>query len=319
MATRTLLFAAGALALAACATPTEPTKLDAILFRPPSPLGQARIAFATDRDGEPEVYIMYPDGSGQTRLTFTTAPYSAREPALSANAARIAFVSDRDAGHDEIYVMNADGSAQVRLTFTIAGYQNQDPAWSRDGSKIAFTRCYASNCSVWFMNADGSGVVQLTSLDSSEPSWSPDGSKIAFVSRNAAAGYDFIMVFDLATHVTRSTKLYNDPWPWPTFSPDASKIVFDNWGPYTTGIYVMNADCTGIVRLTNGSDSQAAWSPDGTKIAFMSSRAGTSPTNYQIYTMNADGSGIVPVTTEAPSHVDSHPSWAKPPAIALMP
>jgi len=319
MSTKITLSAVGALALAACATPTEPTKLDALLFRPPSPLGQARIAFASDRDGEPEVYIMYADGSGQTRLTFTTAPQSSRQPALSPNAARIAFVSDRDAGHDEIYVMNADGSGQVRLTTTIAGYQNQDPAWSHDGSKIAFTRCYASNCTVYIMNADGSGVVQLTSLDSSEPSWSPDGSKIAFVSRNTAAGYDFIVVMDLATRQGHLTKLYNDPWPWPTWSPDGSKIAFDNWGPYTSGIYVMNADGTGIVRLTNGSDSQAAWSPDGSKIVFMSSRAGTSPTNYQIYAMNADGSGIVPLTTEAPSHVDSHPSWARPPALTFMP
>lgn len=314
MSTRTLLAAVGALALAACATPTEPTKLDAILFRPPSPLGQARIAFASDRDGEPEVYIMYADGSGQTRLTFTAAPHSSREPALSPNAAKIAFVSDRDANHDEIYVMNADGSGQVRLTTTIAGYLNQNPAWSHDGSKIAFTRCYGTGCTVWMMNADGSGVAQLEYVDSSQPSWSPDGSKIAFVSRNLAAGYDFIEVMDLATRQARLTMLYNDLWPWPTWSPDGSKIAFNNGG-----IFVMNADGSGIVRLTSGGDSEAAWSPDGSKIVFMSTRAGTSPTNYQIYSMNADGSGIVTLTTEAPSHVDSHPSWAKPPALSFMP
>ena len=54
------------------------------------------------------------------------------------------------------------------------------PAWSPDGSKIVFVRV---GNKLWLMNADGSGVTQLTDGRSrlSSPAWSPDGSKIVFV------------------------------------------------------------------------------------------------------------------------------------------
>ena len=54
-------------------------------------------------------------------------------------------------------------------------------------------------------------------------------------------------------------------------------------------IYVMNADGTGVVRLTDNStyDYPVAWSPDGRRILFVSDRNGN---DFEIYTMNADGS-----------------------------
>ena len=56
----------------------------------------------------------------------------------------------------------------------------------------------------------------------------------------------------------------------------------------------MNADGSGITRLTNHPelDSNPAWSPDGRRLAFHSSRDG----NWEIYVMNADGSGITRLT-----------------------
>ena len=73
------------------------------------PGAKGKIAFATVRDGNAEIYVMNPDGSGQTNLTNNPAEDST--PAWSADGAKIAFARDRT-GNSHIYAMNADGSEQ---------------------------------------------------------------------------------------------------------------------------------------------------------------------------------------------------------------
>ena len=112
-----------------------------------------KIAFA--RDGE--IYVMNPDGTGQTNITNNSV--TDREPAWSPDATRIAFESSRD-GTPEIYVMNADGTGQTRLTNNIVF--DQDPDWSPDGTKIAFESSRDGNVEIYAMNADGTGQTNLT-------------------------------------------------------------------------------------------------------------------------------------------------------------
>jgi hypothetical protein len=83
-----------------------------------------RIAFASNRDGNFEIYVMNADGSGVTRLTNNPAN---DWPSWSPDGKRIAFDSNRD-GNFEIYVMNADGSGQTNLTNNQA--EDWGPSWS---------------------------------------------------------------------------------------------------------------------------------------------------------------------------------------------
>jgi WD40 repeat protein len=71
-------------------------------------------------------------------------------------------------------------------------------------------------------------------------------------------------------------------------------------------VYTMNADGSDQVRLTNNGviDDLPAWSPDGTKLTFVSRRDG----NAEIYTMNADGSAPTRITNN-PAH-DEDPAWS---------
>jgi Tol biopolymer transport system component len=71
-------------------------------------------------------------------------------------------------------------------------------------------------------------------------------------------------------------------------------------------IYIMNADGTGVTRLTDNpaSDGEVSWSPDGSKIAFTSVRDG----NIDIYVMNADGTHETRLTNH--TAVDQLPCWS---------
>jgi Tol biopolymer transport system component len=72
-------------------------------------------------------------------------------------------------------------------------------------------------------------------------------------------------------------------------------------------IYIINADGTGLLRLTDspGFDGDPAWSPDGQRIAFASDRGGTS--DRDIYVMDADGSNLVRRTDRGSSGT---PAWS---------
>ena len=138
-----------------------------------------KIAFASTRDTNPQIFVMDPNGSNVVRLTHNSAEDA--QPAWSPNGTKIAFATNRD-GNDEIYVMNANGSAQVNLT----NHTGSDlaPAWSPDGTKLAFQSDRETNYAVWIMNADGSNPVRLTNPNTpaGAPSFSPDGTRIAYES-----------------------------------------------------------------------------------------------------------------------------------------
>ena len=63
---------------------------------------------------------------------------------------------------------------------------------------------------------------------------------------------------------------------------------------------------SGLTNITNSpaSDRQPAWSPDGTRIAFISNREG----NYELYVANADGSRIARLTDDPGN--DFNPAWS---------
>src|SRR5882762_2035680 len=97
--------------------------------------GTGDIAFASDRLGQYDVYLMKADGSEITRLT--NNPAADGPCAWSPDGAKIAFQSYRDGSTGpDIYVMNDDATGVVRLT----GGPGDDSqcGWSPGGSPIVF-------------------------------------------------------------------------------------------------------------------------------------------------------------------------------------
>ena len=90
-----------------------------------------------------------------------------------------------------------------------------------------------------------------------------------------------------------------------------TKIAFSSDRDDNLEIYAIDTDGTNLVRLTNhpARDIQPAWSPDGRKIAFTSSRR--NGFSLEIYVMNDDGGQLVQLTTDHPPAVnDESPSWS---------
>ena len=261
-----------------------------------------KIAFDSNRNGNEEIYVMNPDGSGLSQLTFSSGADS--YPEWSADGTRIVFDSDRDGNH-EIYVMNADGTGQTNLT----NDPNVDlvPTWSPDGTKIAFTSRRDGNEEIYVMNADGTGQTNLTNhpAGDAQPAWSPDGAKIAFESLRSGVAQIFVMNTDGSGVTQLTTSGSNGGANW---SPNGTKIAFHSNRAGDFDIYIMNADGSGQNQLTSDPVSiGAAWSPDGTKITFESNGTG----NSEVYVINADGTGQTNLTNN--SAVDFRADWGRKP------
>ena len=84
------------------------------------------------------------------------------------------------------------------------------------------------------------------------------------------------------------------------------KIAFMSERGGNADIYVMNADGTDVVNITNHEtiDYYPAWSPDGTRITFGAKRGD----NAEIYVMNTDGTDKVNLTNN-PEYNDNSPTW----------
>ncbi len=258
-----------------------------------------KIAFASDRDGNLEVYSMDADGGGQTRVTENPAEdYS---PAWSPDGTRLAFVSTRD-GNAEIYVTNMDGTAQTRLTNNSAS--DLGPKWSPDGSQILFFTNRDGNDEIYSMNADGSNPVNLTKhpADDTSFSFSPSGAMIAFSSNRDDTQFDIYTMEATGASLTRLTTAPGDDID-PSWS--SQRIIFLSNRDDTDEIYSMTPAGLNQTRLTNNADFDVdpAQPTDGSKISFATNRDG----NLEIYLMNADGSGLLRLTTNETSDLQPAP------------
>jgi Tol biopolymer transport system component len=139
----------------------------------------------------------------------------------------------------------------------------------------------------------------------------PDGKRATFLRQKP--GDDTVAAIFVARLFGHGLKRIT---PWGHYadkidcSPDGRRILFskpDFEQPgVSANVYTMRIDGSQVVQLThdrggtvqNGADS---WSPDGTKIAFVSNRGGTS----QIYTMNADGTAVTQLTKQPGAHLAS--------------
>jgi Tol biopolymer transport system component len=246
-----------------------------------------------------EIDVMNADGTHRHRLTPRRPRMIYEAPAWSPNGKRIAFDGATRSSYSEIYVIDVDGSHRHRLTHLTqthlgGAWSYEDPAWSPNGKRIAFDsngHCYSGFCpesQLYVVNADGRNLQPLNAESSEgiQPAWSPDGKRIAYVDKVS------VELYLISAHGGKPHRIAEHVWTArQAWSPNGKKIAFVGGTGGREQIYVMNADGSHTHPLTRGSvaDFLPAWSPDGTRIAFDSSRDYCGDDD-QIYVMTANGS-----------------------------
>ncbi len=206
------------------------------------------------------------------------------------------------------------------------GPQVQAAAVIATNGKIAFSSNLDGDADIYTMNADGTGLVNLTNnalgLHQTEPTWSPDGTKIAFVMGSAlntggvTQGFIGLMNGDgsNATLLTLSNSGGGTDFQ-PEWSPDGTKIAFTTRREGDFDIYIMNADGANphnmFVSEPGGfgqpNETNVSWSPDGTKLLYMSTNS-LLATN--IATLDAAGVGPQSLLTRAIGVEYGEPEWS---------
>ena len=140
----------------------------------------SEVATTLSYEGDQEIYLVKVDGSVSRRVTNSTGIDVS--PSFSPDGNKMAFVSARN-GQPQIFIEDLQTGETRRLTFS--GRYNTQPSWSPAGDKIAYSTWEnGGEINIFTINADGSGLMQLTgkSGENESPSWSPDGEMIVFTS-----------------------------------------------------------------------------------------------------------------------------------------
>mgnify|MGYP000509959856 CR=1 FL=1 len=266
-------------------------------------------------------------------IIFYDDPKSTSTETSWPEAEKVAFVG----ADGNIWVMESDGSNKVRIT---SGDKIIcSPSWSPDGNWIAYVvlgrggRLGNFGGDVWIASTDGSKKVRLTGGVSSfcPISWLPDSSRIVFT--YAPEGHEPGMYtvdtrrkgapeLYLPLEVKEREKIMRGA---PVWSRDGRKVVYYDYENVVAaqgdchsirGLSVASLDGTSPRRLVSWSpycffpasvlvDHYAAWSPDGTEIAFVSDRTG----NGDIYVMDASTGTILRQLTDDET-ADLDPAWS---------
>jgi len=278
------------------------------------PAKNGRIAFIKAVDSlnavVGDIFTVNPDGSDAKQLTyFGSSGASVGYENWSPDGRHLVFqLFDPNTGLGQLWLMNSDGSSQHPL-MNDPSFNDAQPSFSPDGSQIVFARCGPTNCAIYRVGTDSTGLAALTPFDVNpdvfdfDPGYSPDGNTIAFTSsaRDGILASIYFMNAD-GSNIRILTPPALEGWisDW---SPDGTRVVFSTnlfTGVLDEEIWAINADGTRPTRLTNNNrdyrgyfagphDINPSWSPQGDAIVF--ERDAPDYSSSAIYIMNADGSG----------------------------
>lgn len=262
----------------------------------------SQIAFASNRTGNWEIWLMDWDGANQRRITNHGA--LSILPSWAADNERMVYTSFAR-GTSDMYIISRRGGRTQRLNSGVA--LNTSATFSPVSNDIAFVGSERGNPDIYLIRDDGTNLRRLTTTGSIEstPEWSPNGRQISFTSGRSGSPQIYLMDAE-GTNVRRIS--YDGNWnDDATWSPDGERIAYTSRVNGRFQIRIVNA-VTNENRIVagEGSNEQPTWSPDGQWIAFQSNRSG----RWQVYRMRVDGTDLLQLTFDGEN---KEPDWSKKP------
>ena len=243
--------------------------------------GSGQIAFASDRTGIPQVFLVNVGSNNPRQLT--NLPDGACQPSWSPDGSRLVFTSpcekiSSEYPNSSLFIINADGTGLEPLPTAEGG--DFDPTWSPDGTRIAFTSLRDGFAQVYILNLDSDSAERMTQTDESEPArqpaWNPFASLIAYSQKR----YDIWQIWVMTDIGTGSMPLVlSGPDYWdsqPVWSVDGATILFTQSKKLSTTSWLMSMlysqrESGWATPIPKGTYASGAnYSTDGTRLVFES-------------------------------------------------
>jgi Tol biopolymer transport system component len=210
------------------------------------------------------IFVANPDGGHERQVTKTPMGGVDEWPDISPDGRRIAFGRGHVA-EGGLYVVNVDGSGLTRIV--PPSMEPSRPRWSNDGRRIVFhsngERYMTESANVWVVNADGSGLGQLTfeKIDGQAffPTWSPDDRFVLFVHKPRGIPKNDLAVIPSAGGAmctlwagTRASGAWESDW-----AADSTSAIVGTWHRMQTCDELMAA-----FRAAGLLESHRQWADD---------------------------------------------------------
>jgi TolB protein len=285
-----------------------------------------RMAFTSNRDGNPEIYVVGLAGGKPTRLTRNSADDWL--PDWTPDGSKIAFTSSRGGGYD-LWAMTASGADATAKVATAAW--DDYARWAPDGRRLAFSSTGESQGvanSEIFVWSPGGGLARLTDSTAEDqwPDWSPAGRVIYCEGWKGTGNWDIWVVDSDGSNrgvwLGGSTVDIQATW-----SPDGKRVAFLRISQDTNAngqldeedrgdIWMADENASSLRQLTSGRwASNPAWSPDRKWVAFVLQRdsndSGSSDAGdvSDILAVRVVDGELVPLVTSP--YQDYSPAWTR--------
>ena len=261
-----------------------------------------KILFTSSKSGKPQLYMMNPDGTDIKQIT--SGNYSHSNGRWSPDASKIVCNTDENwstAGM-QMVVMYSDGTNR-----TLLGIGSQ-MIWFPITPKIFYTYCPSCelgifNAGLYCFDLESSNISLVTNSFAGDIDFSPDGKTIiyGYADHTDSIPNPVLMLIDYP-ELNNSRKIGPNGITYPKWSPNGSEIVFSSNnnsatvnGTQVFNIFIMNADGTNVKKLTDHTTMEhflyPRWSPDGSKIIFISYSIDGTQQTY-LYMVNKDGTDL---------------------------